>query len=172
MRPVVVLAGAALLAAPIVASLLLRPGPRAEAAPAPVPARAAPASDHPSFPAPPDGAVVFSRELGSDALAFGVVPEAAGIAVQASLVGPQGRGVSGRSVAFTVQGRTKEASACGPGCYRAAFPVSGVRSSPALSYWFLHSKWDIGAVGFLQFEICRALFLDGFMICETKRMNR
>jgi hypothetical protein len=77
------------------------------------------------FPAPPDGAVVYSRQLGSDALALGVVPRHASVLAQASVVGPQGRGVSGLSVTFVVQGTTKSATACGAGCYRAMVATKG-----------------------------------------------
>lgn len=41
--------------------------------------------------------------------------------VQASVVGTQGDGVRRLHVTFTVGGRTKVASPCGPGCYRAVF---------------------------------------------------
>jgi hypothetical protein len=119
-RPVVALAGAALFGAPIVAALVFRPE---AGAPISVPAVAAPAG--PLFPAPPDGAVVYSRRLGSDALALGVVGRPASVLAQASVVGPQGRGVSGLSVTFVVQGATKSATACGAGCYRATLATKG-----------------------------------------------
>ena len=126
-RPVVAVAGTALLAVPIAAALLLRPasGAQASVAPAPTPAPAAAASSGPRFPAPPDGAVVYSRELGSDALALGVVPGRRSVLAQASVVGPQGRGVSGLAVSFGVQGATKAATACGAGCYRATLATKG-----------------------------------------------
>lgn len=134
MRPALVVIAAALVAAPIAAAVLLRPGAGTSAAVTPVPtaatttttattASAAPSS--PRFPAPPDGAVVFARELGGDDLALGVVPRAGSVLAQASLVSQQGTGVTGRSVAFVVQGKTAAAAACGPGCYRAALPVKG-----------------------------------------------
>jgi hypothetical protein len=72
------------------------------------------------FPAPPEGAVVYSRALGEDALALGVLPEADRLVLQASVVGPQGEGVSGLDVRFRVQGSAAEGRSCGPGCYRAA----------------------------------------------------
>jgi len=123
--------GAAALITPIAAAVLLRPGSGAEAASAPA-AAAPPATSTPSpptFPAPPPGAVVFSRQLGSDALALGVVSQRGTVLAQASVVGPQGRGVSGLSVAFTVQGATKTAAACGLGCYRATLTTNGRPSS-------------------------------------------
>ncbi len=95
------------------------------AAPAPAPA-------HPGFPAPPSGAVVFSRQLGSDALALGIVPERGRVLLQASVLGPQGSGVSGLAVAFTVQGARRSATPCGPGCYRATLGTTGRPSSVAL----------------------------------------
>jgi hypothetical protein len=126
LRPVVALAGAALVGIPIAAALLLRPGSGAQASapPASTPAPAA-TSSAPRFPAPPKGAVVYSRQLGSDALALGVVPHAGSVLVQASVVGPQGRGVSGLAVTFVVQKATKVATACGAGCYRATLATKG-----------------------------------------------
>jgi hypothetical protein len=79
----------------------------------------------PRFPTPPAGAVVYSRQLGSAALALGVVPRRGSVLAQASVVGPQGRGVSGLGVTFAVQGATKAATACGAGCYRATLTTKG-----------------------------------------------
>jgi hypothetical protein len=78
-----------------------------------------------SFPAPPRGAVVFSRQLGADALALAVVPQAGGVLLQASVLGRQGEGVSGLPVAFRIRDTTKDATPCGPGCYRATLPAEG-----------------------------------------------
>ena len=77
------------------------------------------------FPAPPDGAIVYSRDLGNDALALGVVPETGRVIVQASVVGPQGEGVSDLDVTFGAQGATATGRSCGAGCYRAALPTTG-----------------------------------------------
>ncbi len=77
------------------------------------------------FPSPPRGAVVYSRRMGDDALALGILPAAARSIVQASVVGPQGEGVSGLAVAFVVQGQTISARSCGDGCYRAAVAIDG-----------------------------------------------
>ena len=77
------------------------------------------------FPSPPVGAVVFSRQLGADALALAVLPQSGRLLVQASVLGPQGTGVSRLPISFSLQGASKEASACGAGCYRAALPVTG-----------------------------------------------
>ena len=123
MRPAVALAGAALVGVPIAAALLLRPGSGAHTSAPPVPRFPAPPG--PRFPAPPEGAVVYSRQLGSDALALGVVPRLGSVLVQASVVGPQGRGVSGLAVTFVVQRATKGATACGAGCYRATLATKG-----------------------------------------------
>jgi hypothetical protein len=72
------------------------------------------------FPAPPRGAVVYARQLGPNALALGVVPGADQLIAQASVVGPEGDGVSGLDVAFAAAGSTARARSCGAGCYRAA----------------------------------------------------
>ena len=48
---------------------------------------------------------------------------------QASVVGPQGTGVSGLAVAFRAQGATKTATACGAGCYRATLATTGKPAS-------------------------------------------
>jgi hypothetical protein len=132
LRPVVVLAGAALFGGPIAAALLLRPslGAPASASPASPATLPSPAATvaAPQFPAPPDGAVVYSRQLGSEALALGVVPRGRSVLAQASVVGPQGHGVSGLAVTFAVQGSSKVAAACGPGCYRSTFTA---RQRPA-----------------------------------------
>jgi hypothetical protein len=125
LKPAVALAGAALIGVPIAAALLLRPAagaPAAAALPA-SPAAAAPSASR--FPAPPPGAVVFSRQLGSDGLALGVVPRHRRVLAQASVVGPQGKGVSGLAVTFEVQGATKAATPCGAGCYRATLAAKG-----------------------------------------------
>ena len=79
----------------------------------------------PDFPAPPEGAVVYSRELGDKALALGIVPGTDQVLVQASVVGPQGEGVSGLDVTFGAQGSTVAGRSCGAGCYRAALPSVG-----------------------------------------------
>jgi hypothetical protein len=80
---------------------------------------------HDGFPAPPQGAVVFSRELGPEVLALGVVPGDNRVVLQASVVGGQGRGVGGLAVTFDVDGRTERGHACGPGCYHATVTTDG-----------------------------------------------
>lgn len=112
-------AGAAAVA---IAALLLRgtPGP-VSAAPAapPAPARTSPPPRTSGFPAPPSGAIVFSREDGRDALALGVVPKGGRVLAQVSVVGQQGTGVNGLRVSFG----SAAATPCGSGCYRAVLPL-------------------------------------------------
>ncbi|HEY6460855.1 MAG TPA: hypothetical protein VIY73_11915, partial [Polyangiaceae bacterium] len=94
------------------------PGPVSTAsAPAQLPAASAPAA---RFPAPPAGAVVFSREDGPDALALALVPRGSRVLAQVSIVGQQGTGVNGRSVSIG----PAHAAPCGAGCYRASVPRS------------------------------------------------
>ena len=121
-RLLATLGGIALVAAPIAAAVILRT-PGAPASTESPPARAA--SPAAGFPAPPSGAVVFSRQAGSEALALGIVPRHGSILVQASVVGPQGHGSPGLTVDFIVQRMSTRAIACGPGCYRAAFAMNG-----------------------------------------------
>jgi hypothetical protein len=85
-----------------------------------------------SFPAPPSGAVVFSRQLGSDALALGIVPQGRNVLLQASVLGPRGVGVSGLTVVFTVDGAPARGTPCGPGCYRATLAATGRPSTVSL----------------------------------------
>jgi hypothetical protein len=116
MKLLAALGAAVLVGTPIVVALLVhRSGTGATAPP--------PSGPNAPFPAPPPGAVVYSRQLGSYALALGVVPNARNVTVQASVVDGEGGGVAGLAVAFTVGGATRAASPCGPGCYRATVPV-------------------------------------------------
>jgi hypothetical protein len=75
------------------------------------------------FPAPPQGAVVYSRQLGRNALALGIVPRAGEVLIQASVVDPQGEGVSGLDVTFGNAGQTTSGRSCDDGCYRAVLPA-------------------------------------------------
>lgn len=81
----------------------------------------------PGFPSPPQGAVVFSRQDGSNALGLALVSKPARLTLQASVVGPDGSGVTGLSVSFRVTtsaGRAAAAaSPCGDGCYLASVAV-------------------------------------------------
>jgi hypothetical protein len=74
------------------------------------------------FPAPPPGATVFTRQDGGSVLALAVTPQGRRLALQASVVGQQGGGTSGLQVSFATGGHVASATACGPGCYRAALP--------------------------------------------------
>jgi hypothetical protein len=76
------------------------------------------------FPAPPQDAVVFSRQDGSDVLALAVVPGRR-LNLQASVVGGQGEGVGDLNVSFRVGSDISAAEACGAGCYRATTPPIG-----------------------------------------------
>lgn len=106
----VLLAGVVLLAAgAVVAALALRSKPAAQ----PAPTEAAAPTAHAGFPVPPKGGVVFARQLGSEALALGVVPKGGAVLAQASVVSGQGLGVSGLSVSLN----GKPAAGCGSGCY-------------------------------------------------------
>lgn len=121
MRLVATLGGIAIVAVPIAAALVLREPTRAPAS-----SEARPATNvSAGFPAPPSGAVVYSRQAGSDALALGVVPRRGSILLQASVIGPQGRGIRGLTVDFVVQRVSARATACGPGCYGAALTMNG-----------------------------------------------
>ncbi len=107
---VAALGGAILVGAAILVGVLL--ATRSGSGP-----RAVPVPDRPGFPAPPLGAVVFSRELGSDALALGVLPQPGKVLLQASVLDQQGSGVRGLTVDFTLGRASKRATACGAGCY-------------------------------------------------------
>jgi hypothetical protein len=68
------------------------------------------------FPTPLQGAVVYAREDGSDALALALVPRSP-LIVQASVVSPEGAGVKGLDVRFRSGTTTARGTACGDGCY-------------------------------------------------------
>jgi hypothetical protein len=70
-----------------------------------------------AFPAPPAGAVVFSRRYGRDVLALGVVPGRK-LLLQLSVLGSQGAGVDGLAISFRVGAEVAAAQQCGAGCYR------------------------------------------------------
>ena len=160
------LALAAGVAAVVIVALLLShtPGPvsTAAAAPAASAAPAAPAAQASvattphvtipaAFPAPPANAVVFARADGSNVLALAAGPRGRRLLLQASVLGPQGKGVRGLDVSFTVRQRSAHAAACGAGCYRALLPVDGqpravlvdVRGRSAKTHWrvALPQRW-------------------------------
>jgi hypothetical protein len=130
MRIGLVAAAAALLVGgPVAAAVLLRPQEAPSTAVAePAPASSARGPRQLRFPAPPRGAVVYSRELGSDALALAVVPGRGPALLQASVVGPEGDGVSGLEVAFAGGRAPAAATPCGRGCYRARVPLGDART--------------------------------------------
>jgi hypothetical protein len=112
-------------AAVIVAVLAHRtPGPvGATNTPAPSTAKQSGETTKTAFPVPPQGAIVFSRQDGSDVLALAVVPGRR-LLLQASVVGGQGEGVGGLNVSFRVGSDVSAAQACGAGCYRASTPTT------------------------------------------------
>jgi len=75
------------------------------------------------FPAPPASAVVFTRQDGGTVLALAVTPGPGRLGLQASVLGPTGRGTSGLRVSFESGGRSAAGAACGTGCYRASLPA-------------------------------------------------
>jgi hypothetical protein len=86
----------------------------------------------PEFPSPPDGALVFAREDGANALALAVLPKGRHLSLQASVVGPDARGVGGLSLGFAVSTRTGRVSravgaSCGAGCYAAGVAAGSPR---------------------------------------------
>ena len=134
---------------------------RLEHTPGPVSAVPAPSQSAPAapvtpkapagFPSPPAGAVVYSREDGSNVLALGVVARTSRVLVQASVVSPQGNGVRNLRVSFTLDGAQTAATACGAGCYRATLASAGrpsaitigVRGGTATARWrvALPTQW-------------------------------
>jgi len=115
------------------------------------------------FPAPPQRAVVYSRQFGRNALALAVAPRSGEVVVQASVVGPEGEGVSGLDVTFGNAGQTASGRSCGDGCYRAVLPaqtppraVDVLVEGPASTRWAvpLPAQWPprdaapiVGATG-------------------------
>jgi len=110
-----------------------------------VPISSATASTGAAFPAPPQGAIVFSRQLGSDVLALGVVPRKGLLVLQASVIDGQGKGISGLDVGLAVQGRSANVEACGAGCYRGVLSTTGppssvtlaIRGGPSVTRWHI-----------------------------------
>ena len=98
------------------------------------------------FPAPPPGAVVFSRRIRAVATAVALVPAGNRVQVQASLVGPQGNGLRGVPVRLAVGDATRRGVPCGAGCYRATFDAphpSSVTVDTLSTHWrvALPSAW-------------------------------
>ncbi len=126
LRLVAAFGAVALGAAAVVIVVVLAhrtPGPVASAASRPQTTATGTTEEQTRFPAPPEGAVVFSRQDGSDVLALAVVPGRT-LGLQASVVGQSG-GVGGLQVSFRVGTRVTEAESCGAGCYRATTSTGG-----------------------------------------------
>ena len=131
-KPVIV-AGSVLVAVGLVlVAAVLRP---AASSPASSSTAAGSTEQRTAFPAPPAGAVVYARQWGGDGLALGVVPQAGQVLAQASVVGPQGTGVSGLSVSLNGQA----ANACGPGCYRTTLHGT----PPAIDVRVRSTRWHV-----------------------------
>ena len=80
-------------------------------------ARAVASPDAPRpIAAPPPGATVLGGESGGRAVGLAIQP---GGRLEATMLGPDDKGVDGLSVAFRAGGRTFGSNPCGPGCYRA-----------------------------------------------------
>ena len=80
-------------------------------------ARAVASPDAPKpIAAPPPGATVLAGESGGRAVGLAIQP---GGRLEATVLGPDDKGVDGLSVAFRAGARTVGSSRCGPGCYRA-----------------------------------------------------
>ena len=86
----------------------------------------------PEFPSPPARAIVFAREDGANALGLAVLPKGRHLSLQASVVGPDGRGVAGLSLRFAVTMQTRRViravgASCGLGCYAAGIAAGSPR---------------------------------------------
>ena len=80
------------------------------------------------FPAPPPSAVVFTRQDVGTVLALAATPGPGRLELQASVLGPTGRGTNGLRVSFTSGGQRAAGVACGAGCYRASLPAARPRT--------------------------------------------
>ena len=94
-----------------------------------VPRPSAPAG----YPTPPANAVVFGAQAGHNVLGLSVIPGTGRSALQASVVGQEGKGVKGLSVHFDVAGASGEkstaaATPCGAGCYHATVAIAKPRT--------------------------------------------
>src|SRR5438874_2465357 len=79
--------------------------------------------------APPPDATVLAGESGDRAVGLAVSPRGK---LQATVLGGEGNGVDGLSVAFRAGGRTFDATGCGPGCYRARGRIQARRVTVVL----------------------------------------
>jgi hypothetical protein len=76
------------------------------------------------YPAPLQGAIVSSRQFGSDGLGVSLLPRDGKLLVQVSAVGPQGNGLPGLDVGVTAGSRPGAVTSCGKGCYGASLPAA------------------------------------------------
>jgi hypothetical protein len=68
---------------------------------------------------PPPGGIVLARESGRLAVALSARRTSTGLALTATVLGPDGDGASGLRVAFRGAGRNVRGTSCGSGCYLA-----------------------------------------------------
>ena len=88
---------------------------------------------------PPPNALVLAREAGSLAVGLALQPKPSTTTLVATVLGPEGSGVSGLDARLTLKtAGGAEASgkgrACGPGCYEATLTRTG-RPSAATVTW-------------------------------------
>ncbi len=86
---------------------------------------------------PPPGSVVLGQEDGDLGVGLAVTAEKRQLALQATVLGPDGNGLAGLDLAFRVRTTAGETSgkalACGSGCYHTKTPASGRPLAVALS---------------------------------------
>jgi copper transport protein len=86
---------------------------------------------------PPPGATVLATESADRGVGLAVLP---GGTLQATVLGPDNRGVDGLALVFRSGGKKIGSSRCGPGCYRAVAHPAGLTvavlpgSSPPVSF--------------------------------------
>lgn len=112
------------------------------------------------FPAPPRGAVVFSRSDRSDVLALGLASDGGRVLAQLSVLGSQGQGVRNLSVRMSAGASERRAEPCGSGCYRATLLLGqrrpsvtiDVRGGGATTRWSvdLPAKWPASSAAKLM----------------------
>jgi copper transport protein len=78
---------------------------------------------------PPPGATVLAGESGGRAVGLAIRPNRN---LQATVLGPDDKGVDGLSVGFRAGGRTVGSTPCGPGCYEAERRIDAPRITVVL----------------------------------------
>jgi copper transport protein len=78
---------------------------------------------------PPTGAAVLAGQSNDRGVGLAILP---GRALEATVLGPDNRGVDGLTVRFSGDGQTAVGEPCGPGCYRAVRPLPGTRVTVSL----------------------------------------